>query len=67
MKSYRTLEVHAYLAGPDVFLPDALAIGEKKKAYLEKAAAESSQYRRKWQIPFHPSKEVTIISTACAF
>ena len=28
------LERHAYLAGPDVFMPDALAIGARKKAHL---------------------------------
>lgn len=30
-----TPEIHAYLAGPDVFLPDAVAIGEKRKAHLK--------------------------------
>jgi nucleoside 2-deoxyribosyltransferase len=29
-------EVHAYLAGPDVFFPEAVEISKKKKDYLEK-------------------------------
>jgi nucleoside 2-deoxyribosyltransferase len=29
-------EVHAYLAGPDVFSPEAAEIGKKKKDYLKK-------------------------------
>lgn len=27
-------ETHVYLAGPDVFFPDAIGIGERKKAFL---------------------------------
>lgn len=30
----KPIEVHAYLAGPDVFFPDAVAIGKTKKAKL---------------------------------
>ena len=31
------MEIHVYLAGPDVFFPDAIARGEAKKAILAKA------------------------------
>jgi nucleoside 2-deoxyribosyltransferase len=29
------LEIHAYLAGPDVFLPNARDVGRQKRAYLQ--------------------------------
>jgi nucleoside 2-deoxyribosyltransferase len=29
------LEIHAYLAGPDVFFPNARDVGWQKRAYLQ--------------------------------
>lgn len=30
-----SVEIHVYLAGPDVFFPDAAGIGKRKKAFVE--------------------------------